>query len=71
MTTAYAPLPIFSDCDLFNNVAEEGPNDAEDVLVGVWRLRADTLPGRLETEGVRFNRGRSVGGRGAGPGFMN
>src|SRR5690349_10325182 len=28
------------------------------------------LPGRLAL-GVRFNRGRSVGGRGAGPGFMN
>jgi hypothetical protein len=28
------------------------------------------LPGRLAL-GVRFKRGRSVGGRGAGPGFMN
>jgi hypothetical protein len=71
LTTEYAPPPIFSLWDLVNTGVEEDPNGAEDELVGVWRLRADTLPGRLETEGVRFNRGRSVGGRGAGPGFMN
>lgn len=30
------------------------------------------FPGRLELVfGVRLRRGRSVGGRGAGPGFMN
>ena len=28
------------------------------------------FPGRFVVEGVRFKRGRSVGGRGAGPGFM-
>jgi hypothetical protein len=31
----------------------------------------DIFPGRFAVEGVRLSRGRSVGGRGAGPGFMN
>ena len=29
------------------------------------------LPGMFVILGVRFSRGRSAGGRGAGPGFMN
>ena len=29
------------------------------------------LPGVPAVEGIKFRRGRSVGGRGAGPGFMN
>jgi hypothetical protein len=40
------------------------------VLMGELRLMLDMLPAMLGL-GVRFNRGLSVGGRGAGPGFMN
>jgi len=36
------------------------------------RFMVDMLPGSDDTVGVKFRRGRcSVGGRGAGPGFMN
>src|SRR3569833_1618502 len=38
--------------------------------LGVFRLMLDMLPGR-KVMGVRLRRGLSVGGRGAGPGFMN
>lgn len=44
---------------------------------GDRRLRLDMFPGRLDmfpgvlVLGVRPRRGLSVGGRGAGPGFMN
>lgn len=44
---------------------------------GDRRLRLDMFPGRLDMFpgvlmlGVRPRRGWSVGGRGAGPGFMN
>jgi hypothetical protein len=39
---------------------------------GDCMLRPAMLPGRvLLVLGVRARRGRSVGGRGAGPGFMN
>lgn len=40
------------------------------LLAGERRLRFDMLPGRFAL-GVRPSRGLSVGGRGAGPGFMN
>jgi hypothetical protein len=36
-------------------------------LIFIW----DMFPGRFAVDGVRFNRGLSVGGRGAGPGFIN
>ena len=35
------------------------------------RLSWDIFPGIPTVEGIRLRRGRSVGGRGAGPGFMN
>lgn len=43
-------------------------------VIGDWMLEilsCDILPGRFAVEGVRFSRGWLVGGRGAGPGFMN
>ena len=42
------------------------------LYAGDCRLSPAMFPGRLELVfGVRLRRGRSVGGRGAGPGFMN
>lgn len=40
-------------------------------MEGEWRLVCDMFPGTLIVEGMSPKRGRSVGGRGAGPGFMN
>ena len=44
-------------------------------LVGAYsfepRLGCDLLPGMPAVDGMRWSRGLSVGGRGAGPGFMN
>jgi len=41
-------------------------NDMGDEMV-----RLEMLPGRFAVEGVSRKDGRSTGGRGAGPGFMN
>lgn len=40
-------------------------------LIELFRLMADMFPGKLLTAGMRLSLGLSVGGRGAGPGFMN
>lgn len=45
--------------------------DVAVLVIGDAMLRDDMLPGRLAVAGVRLRRGLSVGGRGAGPGFMN
>jgi hypothetical protein len=42
-----------------------------DWVIGDAILSVFMLPGRPAVEGVRFSRGRSTGGRGAGPGFRN
>lgn len=39
--------------------------------VGELTLNCDMLPGSPAVAGVRPSRGALVGGRGAGPGFMN
>ena len=41
------------------------------LVIGDAMLKVDMFPGRLAVAGVRLSRGLSVGGRGAGPGFMN
>ncbi len=38
---------------------------------GELRLDWEVFPGTLWVDGMRFRRGRSIGGRGAGPGSMN
>ena len=50
-----------------------GPNDGVDMdlTAGDGKLFDDMLPGMPAVEGVSLRGGRSVGGRGAGPGFMN
>jgi len=56
----------FSDCVRTRDICELLDK------AGDCRLRPAMLPGRvLLVLGVRARRGRSVGGRGAGPGFMN
>ena len=42
-----------------------------DRIDGDIRLFCDIFPGTPYVDGMRFKRGRSVGGLGAGPGFMN
>ena len=49
----------------------EGVEFSELRMEGECRLSWDMLPGIPAVEGIRLRRGRSVGGRGAGPGFMN
>lgn len=63
--------PVFSD-DVEARAREvDDPFNVDPLSAIELRLICDMFPGRLLTEGVRASRGRSVGGRGAGPGFMN
>ena len=40
-------------------------------MEGEYGENGDMFPGTPAVEGIRFNRVRSVGGLGAGPGFIN
>ena len=39
-------------------------------IEGEYEENGDIFPGTPAVEGIRFNRARSVGGLGAGPGFI-
>ena len=70
MIIATPPVPL----SLLSSVVER---DSGGVVLlterreGEWEEKCDILPGTPAVEGIRFNRARSVGGLGAGPGFIN
>jgi len=67
------PMPAKSVCDLFSGKETVDPLYVP-VAVRVIGECIDMFamfPGRFAVDGVRFSFGLSVGGRGAGPGFMN
>jgi len=67
--------PSFTVSELCSVVLLEraGPKDGVDIerTTGDGKLLVDMFPGMPTVEGVSLRGGRSVGGRGAGPGFMN